>query len=110
MNKWWKDGVTEQELASRKQGVIGGYFVSLSTTEGLAETILANAQRGYDLGWLDGYPKAVKALTRDQVNAAIKAHINPSAMVLGRGRQRAGGRAAARIAGVPAARVRRSSR
>jgi zinc protease len=82
VNKWWKDGVTEQELAARKQGVIGGYFVSLSTTLGLAETILANAERGFDLGWLDGYPKAVKALTRDQVNAAIKAHINPNAMVL----------------------------
>jgi len=82
VNKWWKDGVTEQELASRKQGVIGGYFVSLSTTLGLAETILANAERGFDLGWLDGYPKAVKALTREQVNAAIKAHINPNAMVL----------------------------
>src|SRR3984957_2641072 len=39
--KWWKDGVTEQELASRKQGVIGGDFVSLSKTQGLAETILA---------------------------------------------------------------------
>jgi zinc protease len=82
VNRWWKDGVTEQELAARKQGVIGGYFVSLSTTLGLAETILANAQRGFDPSWLDAYPKAVKALTRDQVNAAIKAHINPSAMVL----------------------------
>ena len=80
--KWWKDGVTEQELASRKQGVIGGYFVSLSTTQGLAETILTNAQRGLDPSWLDAYPNAVKALTRDQVNAAIKAHINPNTMVL----------------------------
>ena len=82
VNKWWKDGITEQELAARKQGVVGSYFVSLSTTEGLAETIVANVQRGYDPSWLDGYPKAVKAVTRDQVNAAIKAHINPSAMVL----------------------------
>jgi zinc protease len=80
--KWWKDGVTEQELVARKQGVIGGYFVSLSTTLGLAETILTNTQRGFDPNWLDGYPKSVKALTRDQVNAAIKTHINPSAMVL----------------------------
>ena len=80
--KWWKEGVTEQELATRKQGVIGAYLVGLSTTSGLAETILANTQRGYDLSWLDGYPKAVKALTREQVNAAIKAHLNPSAMVL----------------------------
>jgi zinc protease len=82
VSKWWKDGITEQELALRKQGVIGGYFVSLSTTLGLAETIVANAQRGFDPSWLDAYPKAVRALTRDQVNAAIKAHINPNAMVL----------------------------
>jgi zinc protease len=82
VSKWWKDGVTEQELAARKQGEIGAYFVSLSTTLGLAETILVNAQRGYDPSWLDAYPKALKALTRDQVNAAIKAHINPTTMVL----------------------------
>jgi zinc protease len=80
--KWWKDGVTEQELAARKQGETGSYFVSLSTTLGLAETILVNAQRGYDPSWLDAYPKALKALTRDQVNAAIKTHINPNTMVL----------------------------
>jgi zinc protease len=80
--KWWKDGITDQELAARKQGVIGGYFVGLSTTLGLAETILVNTQRGFDPSWLDEYPKAVKALTREKVNAAIKAHINPSTMVL----------------------------
>jgi zinc protease len=82
LDNWWKDGVTEQELAARKQGITGGYFVGLSTTTGLADTILLNAQRGYDVAWLDGYPKAVKALTVAQVNAAIKTHLNPSTMVL----------------------------
>jgi zinc protease len=82
VSKWWKEGVSEQELASRKQGEIGSYFVSLSTTLGLAETILVNAQRGFDPSWLDAYPKALKALTRDQVNAAIRTHLNPNAMVL----------------------------
>ena len=80
--KWWKDGVTEQELAAHKQGLIGSYFVSLATTLGLAETIVVNTQRGYDPSWLDAYPKALKALTREQVNAAIKAHINPNSLVL----------------------------
>jgi zinc protease len=80
--KWWKDGVTEQELAVRKLGLIGTYQVGLSTTSGLADTILVNTQRGYDPTWLDGYPKALKAITRDQVNAAIQAHLNPSTMVL----------------------------
>jgi len=82
LDKWWKDGVTDQELSTRKQGLIGTYFVGLATTGGLAETILINAQRGYDLAWLEGYPKAVKALTVAQVNAAIKTHLDPGAMVL----------------------------
>jgi len=79
---WWKDGITEQELAARKQGLIGGYLVGLSTTAGLASTILTDVQRGYDVSWLDGYPQAVRALTRDQVNAAIKSHLDPASMVL----------------------------
>jgi len=80
--RWWTDGVSDQELAARKQGAIGGYFVGMSTTSGLAETILINTQRGFDPTWLDAYPKAVKALTREQVNAAIKTHLNPGSMVL----------------------------
>ena len=71
-----------QEPLAATLAAFGTYFVGLSTTAGLAETILVNTQRGFDLSWLDGYPKAVKALTREQVNAAIKAHINPAAMVL----------------------------
>ncbi|MDP9083693.1 MAG: insulinase family protein [Pseudomonadota bacterium] len=82
LDKWWKDGVTDQELASRKQGLVGGYLVGLSTTAGLATAILTDVQRGYDLTWLDGYAAAVKALTREQVNSSIKNHLNASALVL----------------------------
>jgi zinc protease len=81
-DQWWKDGVTEQELAVRKQGLIGGYHVSLSTTAGLASAILTDVQRGYDVGRLDTFPEAVSSLTRDQVNSAIKNHLNPKLMVL----------------------------
>ena len=82
LDKWWKDGVTEQELATRKQGVIGSYHVSLSTTNGLASTIMVDLQRGYGVERVDTFPDAVNALTRDQVNAAIKAHLKPKNMVL----------------------------
>jgi zinc protease len=81
LDKWWKDGVTEQELAARKQGLIGGYLVGLSTTAGLAAAILTDVQRGYDVSRLDTFPEAVNSLTREQVNRAIK-NLNPSAMVL----------------------------
>lgn len=82
LEKWYTDGVTESELAGHKQGLIGGYYVGLSTTAGLAGAILTSLQRGYDLSWLDGYPQAIKALTRSDVNAAIKRHLDPAKMVL----------------------------
>ncbi len=79
---WWQDGVTDKELTLRKQGLIGSYLVGLATTNGVAGAILVAIQRGYDLDWLDEYPRAVEALTREQVNAAIKNHLNPATMDL----------------------------
>ena len=64
-----------------KQGLIGSYLVGLSTTAGLADTILTDVQRGYGVGRVDEYPGAIKALTRDEVNNAIKKHLNPGDMV-----------------------------
>jgi len=81
LQQWWQGGVSEAELALRKQGLIGAYFVGLSTTTGLADRILLTIQRGYDLAWLDAYPQAVDALTAPAVNAAIKAHLDPAKMV-----------------------------
>jgi zinc protease len=82
LDRWWKDGVTDRELAVRKQGLIGGYLVGLSSTGGLANAILTDVQRGYEVSRLEQYPEAVNALTRDQVNSAIKKHLNPSVLVL----------------------------
>lgn len=82
LEQWWSEGVTDKEVETHKQGLIGGYFVSLSTTLGVASTIVSSIQRGYDVGWLDAYPEALRALTRGEINAAIKAHINPGTMVL----------------------------
>jgi zinc protease len=82
LERWWKDGVTDEELTARKQGLVGGYRVGLSTTAGLANAILTDLQRGYDVSRLEEFPDAVNALTREQVNSAIKKHLNPNRMVL----------------------------
>jgi zinc protease len=82
LGQWWQEGVTDAELGARKKGLVGSYEVGLSTSAGLANAILVSVQRGYDVGWLDGYPEAIKALTREQVNRAIHTRLDPSAMVL----------------------------
>ena len=82
LDKWWQEGVSEAELAARKKGLVGGYEVGLSTTSGLAGAILVSVQRGYDVSWLDQYPDAINAISRDQVNRAIRTHLDPSTMVL----------------------------
>jgi zinc protease len=82
LQTWWKDGVTDKELAACKQGLIGSYYVGLSTNAGVGRAIMNALQRGYDLTWLDEYPRALRVLTRDQVNAAIARRLNPATMVL----------------------------
>jgi zinc protease len=82
LQQWWADGVTDEELAARKTNLIGTYQVGLANTSGMAHTLLSTVQRGREVTWLDQYPKAVDAVTRQQVNTAIKQHLNPDNMVV----------------------------
>jgi zinc protease len=80
--RWSRDGVTAEELAARKTDLVGSYQVSLATTGGLAAALQQAILRGYPVSWLDDYPRAIDALTLEEVNRAIKKHIDPAKMVL----------------------------
>ena len=82
LEKWYREGVTSAELAERKTNMIGTYQVGLATTGGMAGAMLQTLSRNKPLSWLDDFPKAIDALTLDQVNAAIKKHLDPAKMVL----------------------------
>lgn len=82
LDKWWQYGVTADELAARKTNMIGAFQVGLASTDGMADALLMALERGYALDWLDSYPGALDALTVDQVNAAIRKHLDPRQMVL----------------------------
>ena len=43
---------------------------------------LITVERGLPVSWLDDYPKVIRAISLDQVNAAIRKHIDPDKMVL----------------------------
>jgi zinc protease len=78
---WHKDGVTDAELARAKGNFVGIYKVGLSTTTGMASTILNTMNRDLPLTFIDEFGDRVNALTKEQVNRAIKTHLNPASMV-----------------------------
>jgi zinc protease len=82
LKSWYEQGVTADEVARTKTNLAGQFQVGLATTDGLASTILATIHRGYPLSWIDEYTKKLDAVTLDQVNAAIKKHLQPDNFVL----------------------------
>jgi zinc protease len=81
LERFVRDGVTAEELATFKGTIIGSYKVALSTTDGLAGALLNALQRDHELSFVDTYPAQVRALTVEQVNAAIKKHLHADRMI-----------------------------
>ena len=82
LTSWYDAGVTPAEVEARKTNLVGSYKVGLATTDGMAGALLSAVHSGYDVTWLDEYPNKINSLTTDQVNAAIKQHLNPANMIL----------------------------
>ncbi|KVT01215.1 M16 family metallopeptidase [Burkholderia ubonensis] len=82
LEAWWKQGITQAELDARKDGMIGRHQVAMETTGQMAAMLTQTVLQDRPLSDLDTYPERVRALTVDQVNAAIRKHLDPSKMVL----------------------------
>ena len=80
LTEWYNNGVTADELARRKDNLVGSWQVGLATTEGLTQTLLTTLHRGKDISWIDQYPNVVRSLTVEQVNGVIKKHLHPDEM------------------------------
>lgn len=82
LKSWHEHGVTAAEVERTKTNLAGSFQVGLATTDGLASTILAAVHYGYPLTWIDEYPDRLNAVTLEQVNAAIKEHLQPDNFIL----------------------------
>lgn len=77
VRRFVKDGLTEDELDEKKTTVAGSFKVGLATTIGLASTLLKNAERGFDVGYLDRFPGEIESVTIERANEVVRGHINP---------------------------------
>ncbi|MDQ3118990.1 MAG: insulinase family protein [Verrucomicrobiota bacterium] len=82
LDGWFAQGITAAELERVKSNLIGTFKVGLATTDGLSSALLNAVHRGYDVTWLDEYPKRIAALSLPEVNAAIKKHLQPEKMTV----------------------------
>jgi predicted Zn-dependent peptidase len=82
MERFVAQGITADELAEKQTTITGSFKVGLATTGGLASALLYNAERGFDVDYLDHFPVVVEALQVREVNEAIRSHLNPAALSL----------------------------
>ncbi|HTL67197.1 MAG TPA: pitrilysin family protein [Lacunisphaera sp.] len=82
LEDWYKNGITQSELDRVKGDFVGSYKIGLSTTGGMAGTILNTMNRDLPLSFIDDFADKVNGITLAQVNGAIKKHLDPDRMIL----------------------------
>jgi zinc protease len=82
VNKWVNEGITTAELENKKTNLIGSFKVGLSTTNGMARTILSVVERGLEPSYIEQYPKDIEKATLKEVNDAIKKYIQLDKMII----------------------------
>ena len=71
------EGMSAEVLGQTQTTLAGRHVVGLATTGGIAARLLINAERGFEVGYLDRYPDMIHALTPDQVTEVLRRHIRP---------------------------------
>ena len=80
VRRFVEHGITAEELSEKKTTITGSFAVGLATTSGLAAALLTNAERGFDVAYLDRYPEEVHAVSLEQANAAIRKWLSPDGL------------------------------
>lgn len=77
-----RDGVTAEELAAAKDGYLSEQEVARSSDSQLASTLLAYAYLDRSMTFLADQEDAIRALTVDDVNAAIRRYLDPERLYI----------------------------
>jgi zinc protease len=80
--KFAREGITDEELETNKSFFAGNFQVSLGTNAGVAAALVDAEKFGFGPKYLDEYPSRIRAVTKEQVAAAMKAHFRPEQLHL----------------------------
>lgn len=77
VNDYIANGIREDELRDEKSSVIGSFKIGLATNSGMAGQISNAELFGLGIDYLDAFPSHIAALTKSQVDEAIRKYIHP---------------------------------
>ena len=78
MDKAVKDGFTADEVKAARSGLLQSRMVSRAQDPGLAGTLNNYLYLNRTMNWDADFEKKLEALTPEQINAAMKKHIDPA--------------------------------
>ncbi|WP_269531810.1 pitrilysin family protein [Chitinimonas sp. BJYL2] len=76
-----KDGITEQELADAKSGILQGLLISRTQDGSLASALATQLNLGRTMQFVADNEAKLKAVTVADVNAVIQKYLDPSKLV-----------------------------
>lgn len=80
-----KDGFTEQEIKDAKSGYLQSRKVSRSQDNALSGTLNSMLNIGRTMKFTEDFESKVESLTSDQINAALRKHIDISKLSVFKG-------------------------
>ena len=82
LDRLLRDGVTAEELDKARQGYLQAIKVGRSSDPTLAGTLNGLRHLGRTMAWEADFEKKIAVLTPEQVNAALRKHIDPKQLVV----------------------------
>ena len=77
-----RDGVTSEELDKAREGYLQSMKVGRSSDAALAGSLGSLRHLGRTMLWEADFERKIAALTPEQINAAMKRHIDPKKLVI----------------------------
>jgi zinc protease len=77
VNDYLADGIREDELKDEQSSMTGSFKIGLATNGGMANQIAGAELFGLGVEYLDEFPSLVSAITKAEVDEAIRKYIHP---------------------------------
>ena len=78
VEEYLSGGIRPDELGDEQSSVVGSFKVGLATNAGMASQLASAELYSLGVGYLDRFPDLIRALTKAEIDAAIRKYFHPA--------------------------------